>query len=80
MARKAETGKNRTRRIYIVLLPLLVLLAAGNLFYGAVPIPRGRFWTSCPEAEVTILPGASSSPAPVCPRRPRPCWPERHWQ
>lgn len=42
MARKAETGKNRTRRIYIVLLPLLVLLAAGNLFYGAVPIPPGE--------------------------------------
>ena len=42
MAWKAETGKNRTRRIYIVLLPLLVLLAAGNLFYGAVPIPPGE--------------------------------------
>lgn len=40
---------NRNRRIYIVLLPLLVLLAAGNLFYGAVPIP--------PAAVLDILAG-----------------------
>ena len=43
MARKKESpGNNRTRRICLVLLPLLVLLAAGNLFYGAVPIPPGE--------------------------------------
>ena len=33
---------SKTRRIYLVLLPLLALLAAGNLFYGAVPIPPGE--------------------------------------
>ena len=71
MARKKESpGNNRTRRICLVLLPLLVLLAAGNLFYGAV------LW----EAEGTIRPGASSSPARVCPRPLRPCWRERPWQ
>ena len=43
MARKKESpGNNRKRRICLVLLPLLVLLAAGNLFYGAVPIPPGE--------------------------------------
>ena len=43
MARKKESpGNNRKRRICLVLLSLLVLLAAGNLFYGAVPIPPGE--------------------------------------
>lgn len=43
MARKKEfPGNNRKRRICLVLLSLLVLLAAGNLFYGAVPIPPGE--------------------------------------
>ena len=43
------TLRSKTRRIYVVLLPLLVLLAAGNLFYGAVPIP--------PSAVLDILSG-----------------------
>lgn len=32
----------RSLRIYLILLPLLVLLFAGNLFYGAVYIPPGE--------------------------------------
>ena len=31
-------------RIYGILLPLLVVLAAGNLFYGAVPVPLSAVW------------------------------------
>ena len=31
-------------RIYGILLPLLVVLAAGNLFYGAVPVPPSAVW------------------------------------
>lgn len=44
-----KQSRNKDRRIYSVLLPLLVLLAAGNLFYGAVPIP--------PSAVLDILTG-----------------------
>lgn len=32
---------SRTRRIYVILLPLLAVLFVANLFYGAVPIPPG---------------------------------------
>lgn len=41
MAQKtaARHGNSRARRIYVVLIPLLVLSAVVNLFYGAVPIP-----------------------------------------
>ena len=41
-SRKKSKDSNKVRRICLVLLPLLVLLAAGNLFYGAVPIPPGE--------------------------------------
>ncbi|HIZ85287.1 MAG TPA: iron ABC transporter permease [Candidatus Coprenecus stercoravium] len=36
----------RSRRIYYVLLPLLVCLAAGNMFYGAVPVPPSAVWNT----------------------------------
>ena len=44
MAQKtaARHGNSRARRIYVVLIPLLVLSAVVNLFYGAVPIPPGE--------------------------------------
>ena len=35
---------SRSRRIYAILLPLLAVLAAGNLFYGAVPVPPSAVW------------------------------------
>ena len=35
---------SRSRRIYAVLFPLLAVLAVGNLFYGAVPVPPAAVW------------------------------------
>ena len=35
---------SRSRRIYAVLFPLLAVLAVGNLFYGAVPVPPSAVW------------------------------------
>ena len=35
---------SRSRRIYAILLPLLAVLAAGNLFYGAVSVPPSAVW------------------------------------
>lgn len=37
-----QMNESVRRRIYVVLLLLLAVLAAGNLFYGAVPIPPGE--------------------------------------
>ncbi len=45
----------RSRRIYCVLLPLLVCLAAGNMFYGAVPVPPSAVWN-------TITGGGNDNP------------------
>lgn len=39
-----STMSSRSRRIYAILLPLLAVLAAGNLFYGAVPVPPSAVW------------------------------------
>lgn len=49
---KRNRMSSRSRRIYAVLLPLLVLLAAGNLFYGAVPVP--------PSAVLELLAGGDA--------------------
>ena len=35
---------SRSRRIYAVLFPLLAVLAVGNVFYGAVPVPPAAVW------------------------------------
>ena len=68
-SRNKSKGSNKVRRICMLLLPLLVLLAAGNLFYGAVPIPPG-------EVLDILLGGGGDN---VCPRPLRPCWRERPW-